>query len=278
MNLPDSLLRARAALARTDALLITAGAGMGVDSGLPDFRGHEGFWQAYPPYRALGLSFQELANPRAFRDDPALGWGFYGHRQALYAETPPHAGFGLLRDFAARLPYGAFVFTSNVDGQFVKAGFSPDRLVECHGSIHYQQCFTRCTRAIRPAPAAPSVDPTTMRARAPLPVCPDCGGLARPNILMFGDSGWNPSRTDAQEARLEAWLDGLGRARLVILEFGAGQAIPTVRLMGEGLMSQRQGSTLIRVNPREPEGPGETLSLAMPARAACEALLGSAEA
>ena len=46
-----------------DALIITAGAGMGVDSGLPDFRGTEGFWKAYPVIKDLGYSFSEMANP-----------------------------------------------------------------------------------------------------------------------------------------------------------------------------------------------------------------------
>jgi NAD-dependent SIR2 family protein deacetylase len=51
----SDIQRAAEAIAATEALLIAAGAGMGVDSGLPDFRGSEGFWQAYPPYRKLGL-------------------------------------------------------------------------------------------------------------------------------------------------------------------------------------------------------------------------------
>ena len=58
-----ALALARDAIAAADALLVAAGAGMGVDSGLPDFRGPEGFWPAYPAYRKLGKSFQDLANP-----------------------------------------------------------------------------------------------------------------------------------------------------------------------------------------------------------------------
>ena len=100
----SSLFRARAGLERAaqdimsaEAILIGAGAGMGVDSGLPDFRGGQGFWQAYPPYEKLGLDFVTLANPRWFRDDPMLAWGFYGHRLMLYRQTEPHGGFAILR-------------------------------------------------------------------------------------------------------------------------------------------------------------------------------------
>ena len=69
----DALLdRAADAVRHADALLIGSGAGMGVDSGLPDFRGNEGFWKAYPAFAHLGLSFVELANPRWFETDPTL--------------------------------------------------------------------------------------------------------------------------------------------------------------------------------------------------------------
>jgi NAD-dependent SIR2 family protein deacetylase len=101
---------------QADAILIGAGAGMGVDSGLPDFRGNEGFWKAYPPFGKLGLSFTDLAQPRWFHTDPAQAWGFYGHRRNLYRGTAPHAGFAILRRWVERMAGGSFVFTSNVDG------------------------------------------------------------------------------------------------------------------------------------------------------------------
>src|SRR5947209_10690891 len=105
--------QAAKAIDSAQALLITAGAGMGVDSGLPDFRGNQGFWQAYPPYQKLGLSFVELANPDHFHQDPTLAWGFYGHRLELYRRTQPHDGFRILRRWAERMPKGWFIFTSN---------------------------------------------------------------------------------------------------------------------------------------------------------------------
>src|SRR6187402_2067468 len=74
-TLDANLAAAAEAIRQADALLIGAGAGMGVDSGLPDFRGPEGFWKAYPPYRALGLRFEELASPHWFERDPPLAWG-----------------------------------------------------------------------------------------------------------------------------------------------------------------------------------------------------------
>jgi NAD-dependent SIR2 family protein deacetylase len=59
-----------------DALLVAAGAGMGVESGLSDFRGGQGFWNAYPLYKKMGLDIYDLANPEWFARDPELAWGF----------------------------------------------------------------------------------------------------------------------------------------------------------------------------------------------------------
>jgi NAD-dependent SIR2 family protein deacetylase len=260
--------RAAELIAGADALLYCAGAGIGVDSGLPDFRGTEGFWRAYPPYQRLGLSFEELADPVHFVDDPELAWGFYGHRLALYRTTIPHAGFGALLDWAtAGRP--ARVFTSNVDGQFQCAGFADECVVECHGSIHHLQCLAACSDAIWPADDVEvRIDARNMRAVPPLPSCPRCGGLARPNILMFGDHGWLPARTEATARTHLHWLRGLRAdgARLVVLEIGAGTAVPTVRRHAE--LAAAGSGALIRINTREPAvRHGRGVSIAAPAAA-----------
>ncbi len=258
------LERAASFFREADALLIGAGAGMSVDSGLPDFRGPQGFWRAYPPLARLGLSFEEMANPQWFRRDPALAWGFYGHRLRLYRERSPHEGYAILRRWTRRCPNGYFVFTSNVDGHFLRAGFNENAIVECHGSIEWLQCTGPCSSNLWPAPAAtPEVDEETLRAQEPLPRCPHCWELARPNVLMFGDWSWVAVRTEAQQERLEKWLERLSqsRARLVVVEIGAGSAIPTVRWTCETL-SQRFGAPLVRINLREAPGPRGCLSLA----------------
>ncbi len=265
MNPTDEALiqQAADALAGANALVIAAGAGMGVDSGLPDFRGNQGFWNAYPPYQKLGLDFISLANPGWFRRDPPVAWGFYGHRRNLYRTTQPHAGFQILRSWAERMRHGAAVFTSNVDGHFQRAGFDPQRVVEVHGAIDFNQCTRSCGVGIYPAETDPVViDEQTMRAAEPLPKCPQCGELARPNILMFGDYDWDEARTAEQSSRLEEWLRSINGMKLVIVECGAGTAIPTVRLFSERL-ARAAGGTLVRLNVREPEVPDGHLGLSV---------------
>lgn len=249
---PDAALFARCAdqIAKSSGLLVTAGAGMGVDSGLADFRGPEGLWRAYPALREAGIRFEEIANPQAFKHDPELAWGFYGHRLQRYREIRPHRGFAILKAIANELRDGAFVYTSNVDGQFQKAGFAVGAICEVHGSIHHLQCAEPCSDRVWPATRfEPVVDPATCRLLSPVPTCPNCGGLARPNILMFGDWAWQAQRTEAQEARFMDWY-GVVRRPLVI-ELGAGTTIATVRRMGD-----RIGTPLIRINPHDPEVSG----------------------
>ena len=262
-HIEHSLNHAAEAIGSAEALLITAGAGIGVDSGLPDFRGNEGFWRAYPPLKRLGINFVDMANPIWFKRDPELAWGFYGHRLGLYRATDPHDGFRILREWGDGRPAGSFVFTSNVDGQFQRAGFDEERILECHGSIHHLQCTARCNDEITKAdPFEVLVDEETFQANPPLPSCPTCGALARPNVLMFGDWGWQPGRTTTQEGRFSSWVSNLGDVRLAIVEIGAGTAVPTVRMTSEQL-ARRPGATLIRINVREPQVPGDHVGLAL---------------
>jgi NAD-dependent SIR2 family protein deacetylase len=266
-TIDEQIKRAAAALREADALLVCAGAGMGVDSGLPDFRGTEGFWRAYPVIAKLGLSFEEMANPAWFESDPHLAWAFYGHRLDLYRRTDPHRGFNYLLEIGSRKANGCWAFTSNVDGHFQKAGFAPERIVECHGSIHHLQCTRPCCHEIWEAEGeAVRIDDSAFRALDPLPRCRFCSALGRPNILMFGDWSWLDERTLAQQERFRVWLEGLQKshARFVVVELGAGTAVPTVRLTSERLAAKLRG-TLIRLNSREATVPEHAIGLSLSA-------------
>lgn len=265
------LQQAAKAIKTADTIMIGAGAGIGVDSGMPDFRGDQGFWKAYPKFKHLNKSFAEMANPRWFERQPDLAWGFYGHRLNLYRDTTPHKGFELLHQWMSAKPIPGFVFTSNVDGQFQKAGFSDEQILECHGSIHHWQCSQPCCASIWPAePRRLEIDDVDMLCLSALPLCPHCGEVARPNILMFGDGNWLHQRTQAQQNRYQQFLQQVADKRLVVLEFGAGTAIPTVRYECE--QAAWDESCLIRVNPREAHVPQGALSFACGALEFCRAI------
>ncbi len=257
-------------LRQADALLICAGAGIGVDSGLPDFRGNQGLWRAYPALQHAGFTFEQIANPDSFQHHPRRAWGFYGHRLQLYRKTQPHQGFHILQRLAQPLEHGYFVLTSNVDGQFQAAGFNPEQIYECHGSIQHLQCLTSCRNAIWSADELSQqleIDTQHCLLNSPLPTCQYCGSVIRPNVLMFNDWGWLSQRSDLQQQRLSRWLRKVRHP--VVIELGAGTHLPTIRRFSESLRVP-----LIRINPHEPQVDGcpHAMSMATGALAGLQAL------
>ena len=237
---------------QADRLIIAAGAGMGVDSGLPDFRGKDGFWKAYPALGREGVDFYSIANPASFFEQPARAWGFYGHRLNRYRTTVPHPGFEILKRWGEAMPLGYRVFTSNVDGQFQIAGFDESVIHECHGSIHHLQCLGDCGSGVWSArDFEPHVDDENCLLLNAPPRCPICGQMARPNVLIFGDANWEPWRSEAQRQREEQWLRTIHDGqRTVVIEIGAGTTIPSVRHFSQRI-SYQFGGRLIRINPDE---------------------------
>jgi NAD-dependent SIR2 family protein deacetylase len=248
-SLQKNLQRAAQLIKEADSLIITAGAGMGVDSGLPDFRGKDGFWKEYPALKKAGYDFQEIASPKSFVSDVGRAWGFYGHRLNLYRSTEPHPGHKILKKWGQRMPFGYGVFTSNVDGHFRKAGFDLEKIHECHGSIHYLQCSVPCSDSIWEAEEfIPQIETDTCRLLNTVPTCGRCGSVSRPNILMFYDMQWVEARANLQGKMQLEWLETVQNP--VVIEVGAGMAIRTVRSFSEFVASKLNGR-LIRINPRD---------------------------
>ena len=242
--------RAAAAIRGARALVVATGAGMGVDSGLPDFRGDQGFWNAYPVYERLGLSFVDAANPDHFDEDPAFGWGFYGHRLHLYRETVPHDGYRILRSWMEDLGLPAFVVTSNVDGQFQKAGFDPALVHEVHGSIHHLQCTLPCGDDDLGVPRGGAGRPGDHAGACGSPPAGTAGGWPGPTSSCSatgpgcpGDrarrrDGSTPSSRSTGRRGSRSWSSAPARR-------WPPSAGSTERL------GRTPGSTVIRVNPRE---------------------------
>ena len=222
-----------------------------------------------------------MSNPQWFEKDPSFAWGFFGHRYNLYSSTEPHEGFKMLLNWAKEKELGYFVFTSNVDGHFQKAGFDPDAVAECHGSINFMQMAdTTLSEQIWPVAKGTvyDVDMDTLRLRGDLPQGPPDSprALARPNILMFGDWGWQPDRTHEQMQRYQEFRRRLGtecskrhndgnKPDVVVIEIGAGLAVPTVRYEGEDLTAKRQHykAMLIRINPNEAQIPDKAKDISL---------------
>ncbi len=228
----------------------------------------------YPPMAKLKLEFHEMSTPSWFTKDPAFAWGFWSHRLGLYhSKSVPHRGYTIMKTLAATKA-DHFSFTSNVDTHWIRSGFAENKVMECHGSTGWMQCTQpKCTNpkaasAESGGPALwsaadvikslPVVDESTFRVNDPatLPKCVRCGSLARPNVMMFSDHGFVETRTDTQQLAFDNFIRDVMKNnwKLAIIEIGAGEAIPTVRETSE-VSARISGSTLIRINPRDPSIP-----------------------
>jgi len=238
-----------------DALLFVTGAGAGVDMGLPDFRSSNKFWEelGHPDIS----KYEDASDNKWFDLDPGLAWGLNYHQLAMYRTAEVHEGYAALLQIAQMKGGNYFCYTSNIDGVLQRSGFDENKVREVHGNIHRLQCTQgyNCKdshgEVTNPwqANIVLEYDGDTFRAEAPFPRCPNCGALARPNVWFCTDSKyvlWKQSGVIGN-AYCE-WLDSLEGKKVVVLEFGAGLAIPSARVEAEETVTRFRG-VLIRVNP-----------------------------
>ncbi len=267
----ETLVLAAHEILEADAIIVGAGAGFSVDSGLPDFRGKHGFWRAYPPAEKLGFCYEDVAGGPWFHENPEMAWGFIVHCARLFDACEPHEGYYILKRWIDEKGDG-WVYTSNVDRYFYQAGFDPDKITEIHGFRDRAQCTVPCSRETWPLALYDlDMNEETLSLSSPTPRCPHCGELARPNTLMFNDQRWIGDGTRHQENMLTEWFTRQHGARIVVIELGAGSTVPNVRFQCERY-ARVLGTPLIRINPGEPEGPEGTLGIAMPALEALRAI------
>lgn len=249
-----------------DNIIILAGAGMSVDSGLPSYRGVEGFWNDYPMAKNLGLNFVDMARPSWFKMDPETAWKFYGHRRNLYYNTTPHIGYDLLLDLVKNKNY--FIITSNVDNLFRKASFDRERIVEIHGNIFYNQCT--CSKDLYENLTCDYIAPI-LKINEGIEYCETCGSIARPNIFMFGDQNWNRKRFSLQEENYNNFIENLS-GKTLIIEIGAGTEVPFIRNLSE-TFSKEIHSDFFRINKELISSGQETVFIQDSARQALKDIL-----
>ena len=131
------------------------------------------------------------------------------------------------------------------------------------------QCLSPCHTDIWQNNETFDIDFETMRSKQ-TPTCPQCRGTARPNILMFGDYSWIGARSHGQEMRFDMFQEQVRGKNIAVVEMGAGSMVPTIRYLSERLGGQ-SNTTVVRINPREPQIGRPHLALA------CGALAGLRE-
>lgn len=149
--------------------VVLTGAGVSTESGIPDFRSATGIWARYDPY--------EVGSIEAFETDPRRVWEFYALRLGALDDVQPNAGHRALAELEGRGLVEAVV-TQNVDGLHLRAG-SRD-VVEVHGSLREAVCRSCGLRR-------PTVELREELEADGLPLCPVCGVVLKPGVVMFGE-------------------------------------------------------------------------------------------
>ena len=164
VKFPEKLVHT---LRKAENVVVMTGAGISSESGVPTFRdARTGLWAQYRP--------EELATPRAFKEDPRLVWEWYTWRREIISQAEPNPGHTSLVILEKNLPNFTLI-TQNVDGLHQKAG--SQNIIELHGNINRNKCFLE--NVIIEALPRPDESP---------PRCPFCGGYVRPDVVWFGES------------------------------------------------------------------------------------------
>ena len=209
--------------APTDGLVVVlTGAGISAESGIPTFRGPEGYWVVGSRhYRPM-----ELATAAAFACMPDDVWGWYLYRRAVCRAAAPNAAHRALVELERRLGERFLLVTQNVDGLHLRAGSSPGRTYEIHGNIDFMRCARECTSALQPLPDA--LGPAWEKGRVlgaaekALLVCPRCGAPSRPHVLWFDEY------YDEERFRFQSSLAAVEQAAaLIVIGTSGATNLPT---------------------------------------------------
>jgi NAD-dependent deacetylase len=183
-------------LHRSKKVVVLTGAGVSAESGIPTFRGSDGFWtvgsENYRP--------QELATWAKFNEMPHELWQWYQYRWGICRKADPNPGHYALAELESLIPDGFTLVTQNIDGLHQRAGTKPQNLHEVHGNIHHMRCDERIEGAclhnvdLNDEQNMERVQATVQMTPVPeenenekLPVCPACGVRQRPKILWFDE-------------------------------------------------------------------------------------------
>jgi NAD-dependent deacetylase len=228
-------------------VLVLTGAGVSAESGIPTFRGKDGYWRNLDPTK--------LATPEAFARDPQLVWDWYRERRQRIRNARPNAAHEAVARLARRMDEFLLV-TQNVDDLHARAGIPAEKMVRIHSDIF----VTRCSRCEferhdyehehedkdEEQDAAYGVREHVCAFKAATcrrtPKCPECAALMRPGVVWFGEQ---LPRNELE--RVQDFLDG-GACDVVIV---AGTTATFGYIIDWALRGGRDGAELIEVNPEE---------------------------
>ncbi|MEE2786214.1 MAG: Sir2 family NAD-dependent protein deacetylase [Myxococcota bacterium] len=240
MELPaEQTALLRTAFSGDGLIIALTGAGISAESGIPTFRGPEGYWTiGSRQYRPTQMATYEM-----FRAAPQEVWSWYLYRRSVCRSAEPNAGHHQLARLDQALHRRFLLVTQNVDGLHLRAGNAHHRSFQIHGNIDYMRCARPCSDDLRPVPDIFDDWPKDRRANKTVLDrlrCPQCGDLLRPHVLWFDEY------YDESLFRYESALNAIGDADLLITIGTSGATNLPVQMVRAALGA---GVCLVDINP-----------------------------
>jgi len=211
-------------------VLVLTGAGVSAESGIPTFRGKDGYWRNLDPAK--------LATPEAFAKDPGLVWEWYRERRQRIRNAQPNPAHKAIAKLAQHAQEFLLV-TQNVDDLHARAGSSKEKMVQIHGDIFVTRC-SRCDFRRHDYEHEHEHEHEHESEEVDLPECPRCEGLMRPGVVWFGEQlPWDELR------RVENYLEA-GPCDFVIV---AGTTATFGYIIDWALRASTSDGELVDVNP-----------------------------
>ena len=250
-------------------IIVTAGAGWSADSGLPTYNGSAFYASAGTDDAGVTLSYREVCRPVWGRTDGSdrdnIFIPFWQRCAQEYLGATPHAGHSILSRLLSNTDH--HIYTSNVDGQFLRSGFPREKVTEVHGSIFGWQC---CVPEVCAAGKTAGAVFQLPKGEFFVERCVHCAGPARPHIVMFGDD--DCIQTPSMGGTYQAWEEEMEAKEtgvsLVVLEFGCGKNVPALREEGEWVVRDvcakfgETAASLYRVNKSPEDAEADDTSVA----------------
>lgn len=228
MILPDELQRLLdLGLEASGPVVFLTGAGISAESGIPTFRGKEGYWTVGSrDYRP-----EELATLAAFRAMPEEVWSWYLYRRAVCRNAEPNPAHRALVDLEHGFHDRLVVMTQNVDGLHLRAGSSPVLTYQIHGNIDFMRFDDSGDRTPVEIPEAIDLDWDRSRrmSASERELLTRRGILGRPHVLWFDE------HYDEALFRFESSLETAAEASLLIVVGTSGATNLPLQVAGQAV-------------------------------------------
>ena len=220
-------------------LVVLTGAGISAESGIPTFRGPEGYWTV----GSVNYRPEEMATFSMFRREPEAVWQWYLYRIGLCRAAEPNAGHLAVVELERLLGDRFLLITQNVDGLHLRAGNTTARTYQIHGNIETVRCGADCSPdffPISPEVAVKGKDEPITDTDLNALKCPKCKSFLRPHVLWF-DETYNE-----EYYRFRSSLEAAQRAQMLIT---VGTSGATNLPMQMGMTAAQRGACIVDVNP-----------------------------